>query len=340
MNRPPASLPLPSPAGLFICFAVLTLMGCLENAEVIEPEAVTPAAADTVRNLYAFKSPAVVKTVADLRADGSAPAFTYFSFATGAPVADSNAAWDLAFRSTTIKAKGEAQLVPDAEFDKLASAPDSGYGAAFPAWYDYSGEPNHTITPKAGTVIVVRTAAGKYAKIEISSYYKGRPAMPDGLKDTARYYSFRYLLQDDGSRNLAGAADPAPPAYFSLMTGKTVEDSAQPWDLAFRATNVRVSGAAQLLDAADFDLLKEAPETGYTAAALPAWYVYSGEPDHTIAPKPAKVFAIRTADGKYAKLQVLSYYKDAPASPLGSRDEARYYTFRYVYQADGTRALK
>jgi hypothetical protein len=53
-----------------------------------------------------------------------------------------------------------------------------------------------------------------------------------------------------------------------------------------------------------------------------------------------KVIVLKTADGKYAKMEILSYYKDAPAPVNPLRDIARYYTFQYVYQPDGSTRLK
>jgi len=42
------------------------------------------------------------------------------------------------------------------------------------------------------------------------------------------------------------------------------------------------------------------------------------------------VLVIRTHDGKYAKLEILSYYENA--EPNATFDNYRYYTFDYVYQ--------
>lgn len=52
--------------------------------------------------------------------------------------------------------------------------------------------------------------------------------------------------------------------------------------------------------------------------------------------KPGVVLAIRTADGRYAKLQITSYYQGgAPVPAEGAR--ARFYHFRYIFQPDGSR---
>ena len=50
-----------------------------------------------------------------------------------------------------------------------------------------------------------------------------------------------------------------------------------------------------------------------------------------VSPLPGKILVFRTHDGKYAKVEILSYYQDNPTSPDGFADPARYYTFNYVY---------
>src|SRR5215217_2944793 len=101
------------------------LTACFQD-KVVEPPALDPVSADTalnvfaylpatsaqtVANLDAFLSPFAVKSVANLRADSVAPAFTYFSFATGAAVNDTATGWDLAFRGTAFKVNGQYQLI-------------------------------------------------------------------------------------------------------------------------------------------------------------------------------------------------------------------------------------
>ena len=59
------------------------------------------------------------------------------------------------------------------------------------------------ITPIPGKILVVRTRDGKYAKIEILSYYKGAPANPNPMTDASRYYTFRFLYNpNEGSNSL------------------------------------------------------------------------------------------------------------------------------------------
>ena len=59
-----------------------------------------------------------------------------------------------------------------------------------------------------------------------------------------------------------------------------------------------------------------------------------------VSPIAGRVIIVKTADGKFAKLEILSYYKNAPATPNAMTDMARYFTFRYVYQPDGSKKLE
>ncbi len=145
--------------------------------------------------------------------------------------------------------------------------------------------------------------------------------------------------------------------FFSLRENRIVPNSdslSGTWDLAFRGTTILVNGgpgragqgAAQVVTGA-FESLVDAPPSGYrqdtgTTLAIPdssgaGWYVYNAQAN-TITPVPGRVLIVRTADGRYAKVDIESYYKDAPAQP-GPASESRYYTFRYVFQPDGSRSL-
>ncbi|MCC6398320.1 MAG: HmuY family protein [Bacteroidetes bacterium] len=129
------------------------------------------------------------------------------------------------------------------------------------------------------------------------------------------------------------------------------------WDIAFRSTTIRINaglsgpgqGGALVLHNCDFDTLSRVPATGYAvdSTARPAtlglavptgsgkgWYNYNPS-TNIIAPIPGVVLALRTADGKFAKVQILNYYRGAPAVPSAT-DSPRYFTIRYVYQADGS----
>jgi hypothetical protein len=157
--------------------------------------------------------------------------------------------------------------------------------------------------------------------------------------------------------------------YFNLTTGQTVpaSDSATTkWDIAFRATTIKVNSgtsgpgtaAAQVLTTG-FDDLKEAPASGYkldtSGFAIPTgsnngWYLYTGPapsgPQHAILPIAGRTIVVKTANNKYAKIQIVSYYKgnpntsDASFMDLNTRPLDGHYTIRYMIQADGSRKLE
>ena len=154
--------------------------------------------------------------------------FTKFDFETGM-VTTSDTDWDIAFRTTQIIVNGGASLGTDSEparngnaaavivdglFGDIIQAPavsefaqDSASGWAITAssdqgWYNYNFMTN-VVSPLPGKVLVFRTRDGKYAKVEIISYYLGNPVPVDGMTDTPRYYTFNYVYNpNDGGTNL------------------------------------------------------------------------------------------------------------------------------------------
>lgn len=119
------------------------------------------------------------------------------------------------------------------------------------------------------------------------------------------------------------------------------------WDIAVRRTRWIVNGGpgfagrggARVAGSA-FDSLMNAPDSGYTGTTVAAgdstsrvfdrWYRYDYL-SHLLWPKPT-IFALRTADGRYAKLRIESYYCPGP--------EPGCLTFRYAYQGDGSGDLR
>ena len=144
-------------------------------------------------------------------------------------------AWDIGFRGTTIIFNGgtsgpgeaAAQLLAQ-PFAEVTEAPEGGYVAdgenAFcpevstpvgpvpgspyaictgsdNGWYNYNPG-TMLLLPVPGRTIMLRTASGNYAKMRILSYYQNNPDPPDASVPS-RYYTFEYVLQPDGSRDLA-----------------------------------------------------------------------------------------------------------------------------------------
>ncbi len=151
-----------------------------------------------------------------------------------------------------------------------------------------------------------------------------------------------------------------PFVRFSFAKGDIVSDNT--WDVAFRGTTILVNGGAAIGIAEEpqrtgdaaisivtgiFEEIKEVPDRSLFIQDAPnkyavptgsgqGWYNYNPM-INLLTPIAGKVFVVRTHDGKYAKFEILSYYKNAPANP-DTTDESifRYYTFRYIYQPKGT----
>jgi hypothetical protein len=153
--------------------------------------------------------------------------------------------------------------------------------------------------------------------------------------------------------------------FFSFKTGAEVantDSATNKWDLGFRGTTIIVNSptsgpgtsVVQVVEGI-FEELTEAPLNGYKSDdkdatvknAIPTgsnngWYTATGGGPGSVTvvkPIPGKIIVVRTADNRYAKMEILSYYKDAPANPTG-REPSRYYTFRYVYQPNDTRSFE
>ena len=177
------------------------------------------------------------KTVSDLPADiiigkdlngqpyGSGK-YTLYSLENNSTIANTDSAtskWDIGLRGTTIITNSGnsgpgvggafvyigtfgdlAQIPADSTFRTdnapTAYAIKTGSGNG---WYSYNGA-TQIITPIPGRILVIRTASGKYAKIEIQNYYKGGVTPDATASDNdklmkQRYYTFRYTYQADGS---------------------------------------------------------------------------------------------------------------------------------------------
>ena len=143
---------------------------------------------------------------------------------------------------------------------------------------------------------------------------------------------------------------------FDFDSGLATESSTE-WDIAFRGTSIIINGGTSLGTAnepertgdagvyifngtiaemvvVDTSLITQDSSEGYAIASGSGngWYTYTGPPTYLISPTPGKILVFRTRDGKYAKMEILSYYLGAPENPDAFSDPSRYYTFNYVYQ--------
>lgn len=144
---------------------------------------------------------------------------------------------------------------------------------------------------------------------------------------------------------------------FNFATGEVTTSDTE-WDIAFRGTTIAVNGGAstgttdepnRTGDAAAvivddlFSNVVSADELDFdqddaSGFAIPTgsdngWYNYNFM-TNIVSPIPGKVLVFRTHDGHYAKMEILSYYENAPADPDPFADAGRHYTFDYVYNPD------
>lgn len=99
----------------------------------------------------------------------------------------------------------ELDLAPsDEEFDAFMAKQSASGWEDFPpgdkGWYFYSLD-SHIMSAISGVTIVIKTPEGNYAKMEMSSLYLGSPENPT-VNTPAPYFTFRYFLQSNGSRDL------------------------------------------------------------------------------------------------------------------------------------------
>jgi hypothetical protein len=153
--------------------------------------------------------------------------------------------------------------------------------------------------------------------------------------------------------------------FYSFETNSIVpstDSNSTKWDIAMRGTTILTNngtsgpgkGGAFLYVGTFDDLtvvpadstfkIDAAPSYAITASSNRGWYLYT-PPTNLVTPIPGRVLVIKTATGRYAKVEVLNYYKGGTTPPASASDAVktfsqRYYTFRFTYQADGTTSFK
>ena len=208
--------------GLFVLVAT-SIVACSKSSDTTTTVA-TPLTILTVKDIPA-------DTTTGLSAQGAPTyknVYTFYSLEKNALVPNTDSAstkWDIAFMATNIIINGgtsgpgkggafvytglfdDLKTIPSDSVFKIDNAPTSW--AITPAsgkgWYNYDGT-TYIVTPLAGRVLVIRTASGKYAKIEITNYYKGGVTLASNAPSTEkllkqRYYTFRLAYQPNGTKN-------------------------------------------------------------------------------------------------------------------------------------------
>jgi hypothetical protein len=152
---------------------------------------------------------------------------------------------------------------------------------------------------------------------------------------------------------------------FSFETNKVVpsaDSATSKWDIGLRGTTLIINGGnsgpgqgGAFVHTGLFDDMKTVPadstfrtDNAPSAYAIPlgsnrGWYVYNA-PANLVTAIPGRVLVIRTGSGKYAKMEILNYYKGGvtPAVTASEDDKLRkqrFYTFRYLYQPNGTKVF-
>lgn len=149
--------------------------------------------------------------------------------------------------------------------------------------------------------------------------------------------------------------------YFSFDAGDTVRPSdpenSTDWDLKFQryriGTNSGTSGpgegGALNVEKVDFDSYNQVPESGYVVdtmvtfagmdtferscnPVLSDWWTMEGY----ILDAKDTVFAVKSAEGNYTKMQILDYYYIDEEK----NSHSGYIAFQYVYQPDGSRSFE
>ena len=138
---------------------------------------------------------------------------------------------------------------------------------------------------------------------------------------------------------------------FAKQTIVTGDD----WDVAFRATTILVNGGFSdgqdepsrtglgggyvtvgnygSIKSADENLIEQDSETNKAIklGSGSGWYNYDSQ-THLITPIAGRTLVFKTHNGRYAKMQIISYYKDSPETPNAFSSQSQYYTFNYTYQ--------
>ena len=173
------------------------------------------------------------------------------------------------------------------------------------------------------------------------------------IEVTAETYTNLDATFEGGRDQMTGILHPVTGDFgkFNFATGATTTSTTD-WDIAFRGTDIIINGGVSFgatdeptrtgigaayianmpiadVTEVDLTLLAQDSATGYVITS--DWYTYNGA-TMILSANAGITLVIKTHDGNYAKVQILSYYKDNPASPNAFTDEERYYTFNYVYQ--------
>ena len=153
--------------------------------------------------------------------------------------------------------------------------------------------------------------------------------------------------------------------FYSLETNAIIpntDSNSTKWDIGLRGSTIITNGGSSgpgkggaFIYVGTFDELVKvpadstfrvdaAPNYAITASSNRGWYLYTPQ-TNLVTPLPGRVLVFKTASGKYAKVEILNYYKGGVTPAATASDNVkifsqRYFTFKFAYQADGTTNFK
>ncbi len=312
------------------------------------------------------------KTIYNIDATDSTK-YTYYSLKNAQAVNASDSAtdkWDIAFCKSRLifnngvsgPGKVMAQVV-DAAWPTVKTAPATGYTVdgdstkvlatgSGRGWYWYN-KSTKVVKPVRNRTIALSWPDGSFAKLEIVSYLKNASRIQN---DSMGYYCFRYLLSKNNNlsqhidtiRNLDANSEKLLRLSSESLIDST-KKSGSDWDVSFKATDIVVNSGAEFggktigqTIEVDFDTLLIAPDGNYkqSTEAVPGgtdngWYHYDFLLTHTVNPIAKRTLVFQDKYGRYAKMEITNYYKDAPANPT-LLNTSGWYKLDYFYQPDGS----
>ena len=194
---------------------------------------------------------------------------------------------------------------------------------------------------QAGTAVLMKRAKDEKGIVIIKNFYSP-------------------LDHNDPKKYIAGAEEVDYYEKFDFSTGRHVDKDSDDWDIAFGGYYTIVNGGAQSYD-------NEPERSGDAAAAILVNTTFEAVTDvkdvkwnrdqpgqhaiptdvmsktkgvwhydftpHIVHPIPNRILVCRTRDGRYVKVQIISFYKDIldqEKIPARSYD-FNFYTFRYAF---------
>ncbi len=145
-----------------------------------------------------------------------------------------------------------------------------------------------------------------------------------------------------------------PFVFFSFKNGALVANSdsaSTKWDFGLRFTTFILNSGAYgpgnagaILQNNIYNAVTTAPDAGYAYDTTTSqkgikdgsWYNYNPT-TRTFSPKAGQTFIFRTADNKYAKMELLAVDYELPFT--GPTPNRLIYRFRYFYKGDGTKGF-